>query len=208
MNWTSKFFLGLDLGQARDYSAIAVVERRVVETGAINYLTWERIAETRLYVRHLERIPLRTPYPDVVDRIVAIIRTPELQGRVSIVMDATGVGAPVKDLLRRARTGTPLIPVTLTGGERVTSSYGVHHVPRQDLLSMLRVVLEQRRIAISNACPAAAGLRAELLRWGNSSSHDDLVFATALALWFATLPELTGVRFNGPIPYAYFPHHL
>lgn len=183
------FFLGLDLGQARDYSAIAVVERRAVTQGR-NFVTWEMIAETRLYVRHLERIPLRTPYPDVVDHIVALTRTPELMGRVSIVMDATGVGAPVKDLLRKARTGTPLIPVTLTAGERVTSSYGVHHVPRHDVLSMLRVVLEQRRIAISRGCPAAANLRSELLRWGNSSSHDDLIFATALAVWRALTPPL------------------
>ena len=30
----SRFYLGLDLGQARDYSAIAIAERRVELTGA------------------------------------------------------------------------------------------------------------------------------------------------------------------------------
>jgi hypothetical protein len=45
----SRFFLGLDLGQARDYSAIAVAERRVELTGAhdpITYLQGTRTASS------------------------------------------------------------------------------------------------------------------------------------------------------------------
>ena len=46
------YFIGLDLGQKRDFSAVAVVER----------------AGVGLHVRHLERMALGTPYAAVVAR--------------------------------------------------------------------------------------------------------------------------------------------
>ena len=75
---------------------------------------------THIFIRHLERIPLRTPYPDVVARVRAV--TQQYQGRhLQVVMDATGVGA-VRDMLAQASLGVPLIAVTITGGERVTNA--------------------------------------------------------------------------------------
>jgi hypothetical protein len=55
------YFLGLDLGQKRDHSAIAVVER-IDHRG-------------KLLVRHLERLPLGTPYPKVVERMTEIVQS-------------------------------------------------------------------------------------------------------------------------------------
>jgi hypothetical protein len=64
----SQFFIGVDLGQAEDFTAIAVVERAEVEGAwdAARY-THEKRAELRL--RHLERVPLGTAYPEVVERV-------------------------------------------------------------------------------------------------------------------------------------------
>ena len=53
----SHFYLGLDLGQARDYSAIAIAERRVELTGARDPITYLEHTRTRIFIRHVERIP-------------------------------------------------------------------------------------------------------------------------------------------------------
>src|SRR4051812_28892776 len=53
--------LSLDLGQTEDYSAFVVVEQTLV-------------AEVRHYgVRHLERFPLNTPYPQIVARVAELV---------------------------------------------------------------------------------------------------------------------------------------
>src|SRR6187401_3335536 len=100
----SRYYLGLDLGQVRDYSAIAIAERRTELTGERDHITYLDHTTTRVLVTHLERIPLRTPYPEVVARVRGI--TQRYKGnRLEIIMDATGVGAAVKDMLHQARLG-------------------------------------------------------------------------------------------------------
>ncbi len=80
--------MGLDLGQKQDFSAVAVVERD--EVGCMR-------------VRYLERMALGTPYVNVVSRVSEIMQQPELAGQSRLVVDATGVGAPVVEMLRAAR---------------------------------------------------------------------------------------------------------
>jgi hypothetical protein len=58
----------------------------------------------RLQLRHLERVPIGTPYPDVVRRVVEITRSPLLTGPVHLAVDNTGVGAAVMDLLHAAQS--------------------------------------------------------------------------------------------------------
>src|ERR1022692_3885421 len=111
------FYVGLDLGQKRDHAAIAVVER------------------TEFFlVRHLERIPLGTPYPDVAARVREVVQDEKLAGQCALAVDGTGVGAPVVDLLRAGRLGCDLSAVTITGGERESQSGGVWSVPKRDLI--------------------------------------------------------------------------
>jgi hypothetical protein len=72
-----RFHVGLDLGQANDFTAVAVVEA----------------AGDDLHVRHLERFR-NTLYPDVAERVEALMDSPQLKGKASLVIDATGVGRP------------------------------------------------------------------------------------------------------------------
>ena len=144
---------------------------------------------------------MRTPYPDVVARVKAV--TQQYPGRkLPVVMDASGVGAAVRDMLARAHLGAPLVGVTITGGHHVTFSFGDYHVPRYDLLANLRVLLEKRMLEITFAGSAAEALRTELLRWGRRSAHDDLVFAVALACWKAGGQPLS-LSGSGPLPYVF-----
>ena len=74
---------------------------------------------SQLRVRIVERVPLGTPYPGVVARVREIVHSEILRDNARWWSMATGVGAPVVDMLRAARLGVQVIvPVTITGGER------------------------------------------------------------------------------------------
>ena len=115
---------GLDPG----HSAIAVVERIRTVYHERNRVTWEFLEDTRIALTHVERLPLGLPYPDVVERVCGLLQSGAMQGRVTLVVDETGVGAPVVDLLRR-RVGCPIAPVTITGRERASVAGASHRVP-------------------------------------------------------------------------------
>lgn len=152
----------------------------------------------RVIVRHLERLPLHTTYPDVVDRVRTVVNLFR-EHRPEIYVDSTGVGGAVRDMLHAARLGVHTFGVIITGGERVTISYGSYHVPRHDLLANLRVLLEQRTLEVAVRNDAAAAFRTELLRWGRRSAHDDLVFAVALGCWKAG-GQTFHLHGSGPLP--------
>src|SRR5580658_3267655 len=101
---TTNYFVGVDLGQSRDFTAIAVVERAELP-GEWSAATYSRAKTAALRLRFLGRVELGTPYPDVVERVARVTRSRELVGRCQLVVDGTGVGRPVVDLLRRARPG-------------------------------------------------------------------------------------------------------
>jgi hypothetical protein len=61
--------VGVDIGQRRDPTAIAVVEQE------------RRGSETHHIVRHLERLPLGSPYPAVAERIAAVVGACTLRRR-------------------------------------------------------------------------------------------------------------------------------
>jgi hypothetical protein len=76
------FYVGLDLGQRQDFSALAVVER---EEQKFDWMP----APRELSVRHLERMELGTPYPRVVERVCEVMRHPKVAHQSRLVVDAT-----------------------------------------------------------------------------------------------------------------------
>jgi hypothetical protein len=156
MNTT--FFVGLDLGKKHDPAAVAVVER--VDRAR----TFQGVEFHRVNVRHVERIPLGTPYPRVVERVRQIVQSAELRGRCALAVDATGVGEPVVDLLHAARLGCELCAVTITSGEyqhnRGASAWSV---PKRDLIAHVQVLLERDELRIARRMRDARLLVRELL---------------------------------------------
>ena len=90
---TGWYFVGLDLGQSRDFTALAVLERAEL-TGEFDPAMFAWRKEVALRLRYLERVPLGTPYPEIVERVRRTTRSPELAGRCHVAADATGVGRP------------------------------------------------------------------------------------------------------------------
>ncbi len=180
------YFVGLDLGQKTDHSALAVIEKG-------GYPVADEIL-----VRYVERIPLKTPYPKVVERVREIVQSDELCGNCRLAVDATGVGAPVVDMLTSARLGCGLTAVTITGGERESGD----SVPKRDLIAGLLVLLENRKLRIGRL-KESARLKTELLDMRSSmrceTEHDDLVIALALACWLAKGRKVVGYG-TRPLP--------
>jgi hypothetical protein len=192
------YFVGVDLGQSRDFTAIAVVEMAELkgEWDPEAYAWLKRVA---LRLRFLERIPLGTPYPEVVARVVEVTRSRELAGRCHVAVDGTGVGRPVVDLLRSAGPGGLLMPAIITNGEFETRDQGYYRVPKRDLIIGLQVLLQCGSMQIAAGLKHGPDLVKEMSDMqvrvtlaGNEQygawregTHDDLVFAVALACWSA-----------------------
>src|SRR5580704_7056784 len=150
------YFIGLDLGQKQDYSAVAVVEREE------RWPEFRSAGPRRLHVRHLERLALGTPYAAVVRRVSEMARGPVLRGDCRLVVDATGVGAPVVEMLRAARLPCRLTAVTITGGDHARGRGEDWNVPKKDLLGCVQVLLEGGDLKIQRNLSEAATLLREL----------------------------------------------
>lgn len=170
-----------DLGQAADYTAIGALERE----------------PTRDVLRQAERPELKTPYPTIALRLATL--SAKLDG-CPIVLDATGVGRPVVDMVRLA-TRSLVVPVMITGGSHVTrDESGYWHVPKKVLVATVAVAMQNATIAIPKALPLAPTIEAELRNFKlkqsasghtqfeawRSGDHDDLVLMLALGLWYSS----------------------
>src|SRR5947209_4161591 len=117
MGERSESIIRLDLGQVRDYTAIAVLEP--AETVG----KWERVK--------------------------GMTRSAELAGRCRLVVDATGVGRPVVDLLRDADLRCGIMPVMITSGEMESMADGYYRAPKRDVITGMQVLLQKDALRIA-----------------------------------------------------------
>ncbi len=192
------YFAGLDLGQKQDPTAMAVVEWREYD-GAWDAVAFTHRKETSLSLRHLERMPLGMPYPEVVYKVGCTMRSQQLAGgeRRHLVVDGTGVGPAVVDLLRQEDLKSKLWAVTITGGDTERYADEYYRVPKRDLIVGLQVLMQQGGLQIAAGMKEGSTLvremsemRVKISGSGNeqfgawrSGEHDDLVLAVALACW-------------------------
>lgn len=233
----SRFVMSVDLGQAMDPTAISVLEvatrRDAVaaqytdppgDLASLVTLEWFKKdatgalrspqAAVRVDVRHLERLPLRMSYPDQVAHLAGLLRRPPLvEPRASLVVDMTGVGRPVVDILRRA--GLRPVGVTITAGDKETrDSTGGHEAWRVSkllLVSHMQASLNEGTLRIAKQLPDARALveemqdfRANISEVGYTSfgaregAHDDLVLSVAIGNWWACRQHGEATVFDNP----------
>ncbi len=197
------YYVGLDLGQKHSFTAIAVVERSVEKEEVRDSICWTLDwveDEPQFAVRHLERVRLGTPYLEVVAKVRAMLDSDKLRGKASLLVDATGLGTPVAELFADAGLRPPVMtPVVITSGGKESAGKGAERlVPKQDLLTGLVVMLEEKKLAIARGLPEAKVLVEELVQLGREGvgsrgggsaaacgDRDDLAMALALACWGA-----------------------
>src|SRR5262245_4220170 len=139
----TRFFVGLDLGQTADYTAVCVMEKisAPVERFLISGQP-KHPAVVSYQVRHLMRFPLDTTYPVQVAKVAELLRTPPLPGQSLLIVDQTGVGRPVVDLVRAAKMPCEVHAVTIHGGGETTREGANWKVPKRDLISNAQVALQ------------------------------------------------------------------
>ena len=211
MNVGKFFVVGLDLGQAQDYTALTILEKPAIE----------ETEKPIMQIRHIERFNLGTPYPVIAKKVKSIMDRPELGRDARLVVDATGVGKAVVDLLRLEGLNC-LIPVTITGGDTVIQDESGFKVPKRDLVAILQVLLQRQRLKVASDLPLSQELANELLNFKmkinlktahdsygawREGTHDDIVLAAALAAWYAdkychpltihTIPKRNRLDLNG-----------
>ena len=180
--------IGLDVGQRVDPSALAVTEQE--------WRTVDGRREAYYLVRHLERLPLGTPYPAVAERLRAVVAGVRQRGAGSLTVycDATGLGQPLVDMLKAV--GVRVTPVYFTHGDRrVEQQDRSISLGKAFLVSRMQVLLQSGCILLPRT-PEAEALAGELLdyeirvaqdaneRYGafKTGAHDDLVTALGLAV--------------------------
>jgi len=156
-----------------------------------------------LYLRHLERYPLRTIYTEIVSSVKRLLLSEPIKRRLrhtALLVDKTGVGAAVVDSFWQA--GVRPLSITIHGGSAVTPEPAPGHgfrVPKRDLVSATQTLLQNERLKIAKELQLAPTLKKELLNFRvkvdpktahdsyehwREGDHDDLVLATALACWY------------------------
>ena len=161
---------------------------------------------TEYVCRHLQRWPLGTAYPQVVSDVQTLVTTINNRGirpllGAQLVIDATGVGRPVADLLSMIpELAGRIVPVVITAGLASTpGTDGSWHVSKKELVSVLQVLLQSRQLQISGQLELAATLEEELRTFRvkitaaanetfeawRERDHDDVLMALAVAVWYA-----------------------
>jgi hypothetical protein len=180
-------YIGLDLGQASDPSAITVIESPVwvgegdeydlsrrgyfVNAGwnapgalPVEYITRAIISGAHeppiLQMRGLKRYMLGTPYPKIVEDVVNLMRLQRFPKHTALCIDRTGVGAPVFDMFVAA--GLEPIGINITGGDQVHEDGNLYRVPKRDLVGAVQSLLQHQRIKFAERLPELATLKAEL----------------------------------------------
>ncbi|MHC1600402.1 MAG: hypothetical protein ACXQS5_06260 [Candidatus Methanospirareceae archaeon] len=200
-----KYFFSVDLGTMQDFTAISVLERVPRKMPADKLPDDPSLGAPRytaVYVmRHLERLPLGLDYPTIVEKIKGMLSHEKLARQSNLIIDATGAGLPILQMMQQA--GLAPIGVNITGGGMVTARDAGYNVPKAELVSALNLVFQSRRIKI----PVALRLKAEFLKelerfkvtMNNTgvntyesavaSVHDDLVLSVAMGIWYAEKTE-------------------
>ena len=196
---------GLDLGEARDYSALSIVRRTIKvdkqRSGAVvpDELKYSPPVYQLIF---LKRWPLHISYSkDVVQDVKKILQEgwPGEENKPYLVLDYSGVGRAVLDIFRQA--GMSPIGIHTSSGDRTHWIPGGFSVPKRDLIGVLTAAFQRNEIQIPAQLPDKKILMAELANFkikvtakGNdtyehakSTGHDDTVISLALALYYLSL---------------------
>jgi hypothetical protein len=196
--------LGLDLGQSRNYTALAVLERNWVQATPEQFLASAGRGYAGYFdyrITRLERLDLGTSYVDVAHHVKDYLDSRWECPYKTLVMDATGVGSAVRDLFRTMKLNARMVSVSIIGGSNTAvpgtsrgASGQVVVTSRSEILTKLVTSVEQAHFTIDDKLQEhRETLFNEMLSLRPTGKppftdpgegQDDLAFAVALAIWW------------------------
>jgi hypothetical protein len=211
----NEYALIIDPGKRRDAAAKLVIKDTVEMVDGHKILKGADRAIHRYDVTYLNKT-IRQPYPELVEDVCALMNTRELTNNCDLLLDATGVGEAVADMLIDA--GLAPIPIIVTGGDRVrevsqatgnvfgpaggTQLRGARvlteiHVPKQTLVTAGQAAVQQRRVRVAKALKWREDFDKQLTHFrvdkkktgweaDNPDVHDDFVTVFLIGVWWFT----------------------
>ncbi|HUW11100.1 MAG TPA: hypothetical protein VM537_15330 [Anaerolineae bacterium] len=193
------YFIGVDIGRTMDHSAVCVLARRMEVADPENPRV--EVMYPMYYATYMRQLDIGTPYYVLIEELDRLWRLPALIAtRNAMIIDQTGVGAPIVEAVRKDKKIAPCIGVVFTGGERATQTMdNEYHVPKAELVSTLVHTTQRGRIKLLPGLEHEQEYFDQLAVFGykvnretgnisyealQQQVHDDLVVATALALWY------------------------
>ena len=189
----TSYAIGIDIGAKYDRTAVAVIELRY------------RGDEGHFLVRYLKRLRRGILFGDVATQVKRLVEELRKEGTkdggrvdLTILTDATGVGAPVAEMIAKALPLEDVRTVFITGGYKARFEGSDVYLPKGLLVSNLVALFESNRIYLSKHSKELSALIDELANFevkvsaetGNESynaktgRYDDLVTALGLASWW------------------------
>jgi hypothetical protein len=205
------YHIALDPAKKQDYSALALI-------GELPLSDPTQPKKPFMAVRGLYRWPLGTDYDEITADVLRLAQDPRLvvhrqltnkwgdkvwteTNLPSLVVDATGVGEPVAEILNQPHLNLhEFCAVTIVGGEKQKYESGSWHVPRMLLLSGLEASLRRRDFKVPDNLDLVPVMVEELQNFRRKqapetgrisyeafreSDHDDTIFACAIGAWSA-----------------------
>jgi hypothetical protein len=191
------YSVGVDLGQASDFTAIAVLEKTIAppETAMFSPVgesPSNRLVEGRAVydLVYLKRPKLGTPYDTIAKRVADLICELEPQGgfgelgQVTLSVDGTGVGRGVVDMIRAEfqrrgamSSSVPRVdfrPVSITGSntslKKPERTNGYWSVPKKDLIFPAVAAFQQSKIRIAKGITDRGALVHELRNYSRKTN--------------------------------------
>jgi hypothetical protein len=197
------YFAGLDLGQVNDFTALAILTRRANDC--------LRPGQRPVYaLGYLERYPMGTPYREIFASVRTMLRSPPVHQTI-LAVDTTGVGQAVLELLEETLSGQVsclLCRACITSCMTIANVASANQcIPKKELVGVLQVLLQNRRLQIPRSLPHAQVLLNELLTFKmklkapkadqalqdwRKGPQDDLIFAIGLAAFYGEMALPTG----------------
>ena len=196
---TKIYLLGVDLAKTLDFTSFAVVE-----------MEYQAVLRDYVYhLRGLDRIQ-GVDYPIIVELIKSTIslldkeRASDTRDGPHLCMDASGLGAPIRDYLKKSKifgvaraSGKHLYPVVFTGGEaaRRDAVTGNYNISKSLIVGNFLSLMQHRRFDFAPDLQALPLLEQEIASFKRHTStsgrpqfdavegaHDDLICAICIPL--------------------------
>jgi len=159
--------VGVDVGQLRDHSAVAIVESQKRYTGEVHTRVRlnssgfpieveEKESATYYEVRDAIRLPLNTPYKKVgkviADAVGGLLKM-DPDRFVTVTVDVTGLGGPVQELaigpaLEPLMRHVALHSATFTHGDKLGADAGYLSVGKYYLVTRLKALFQNEQLAL------------------------------------------------------------
>jgi len=148
--------------------------------------------ENQFNVTWIERFPAGRPIPAVVARVCEVVSDKRLARKCTVLLDITSTGLAPRRLFEKR--GLFPYPIELTNAGAEEHTKGMLQVPLRDVIGAAQILLQTKRLKVSDDLELAAALISDLqafdpkpiernsdLRGGRNV---DLVVALAVALWW------------------------